>query len=116
MYLPDQGTLKQPYANQGQAQANAYNETTAPQSMSDAITSRLQNIRSNFADLCASDNHAAEKIVGSAPTPIAGAALGQIKVEKPPTSFLDGLLQIIAELENIGSVTQEHLNRIHRQF
>lgn len=97
----------------GQAcEANA-----APQTMADSIMSRLRNMRSNFIDLRASADNAADKIVGSAPTPIQGASTGQIAPVAPPaSSFLDGVMQLITDLENIGADAQQHLNRIHRQF
>lgn len=107
-----QSTAQQQYLGAQQTAVNA-----APQSMSESIISRLQSLRSYASEISSMANHAAEKIVGSAPTPIAGNSTGQIKGERPPaSSFLDGVQQLVGDLEAIARDTQEHLNRIHRQF
>jgi hypothetical protein len=89
--------------------------TVAPQSASEAIISRLTAIRSYLAENRSSANHAADKIVGSAPQP--PVQTGQIKGERPePYCFLDSLSQIIGDIEDIMRETQDHLSRLHRSF
>jgi hypothetical protein len=92
-------------------------QTGVPVSASEAILSRLNTLRMNFAENCQSASHIGDKIVGSAPTPLAnGTIAGDAKARPPATCFMDALERAVSELESIGRDTQEHLNRIHRSF
>jgi hypothetical protein len=110
------------YAAQGQAASNMYAgesaASTAPVSASETIISRLNSIRMNLAENRSSACHAADKIVGMAPTPIAESnASNQIKGEHPPAHcFIDALQQVIGDIEKIMRDTQDHLGRLHRSF
>lgn len=110
----DNAKFAQAAAQQGAYQAGL-GAQTASQNMSEGIISRLLSIRSNLMENSASASSVADKIVGSAPTPLNPA--GQIKGERPPASgFLDSVQQALSDLERIGSELQEHLNRLHRAF
>lgn len=97
----------------------ATKDAAPPHTASESIIARLANIRANLSDLCQSMSHAADKIVGSAPTPIqqTGALQGAAKADRPPAScFMDAIQQALTDLERIGSEVQDHLGRIHRSF
>lgn len=111
------------YQQNAKAQyATATESTAAPISTSESIIARLNGIRMGLAENRSSANHVAEKIVGVAPTPIAGSSLGQasnamIKGEHSPACcFIDALQQVIGDIEDIARDTAEHLNRLHRSF
>lgn len=117
MDYAQQSNAKSQYNLQQQAASTYPQETTAaPMSASESIIARLNSIRMALAENRSNANHAAEKIVGSAPTPLAGAT-GQIKGEHPPACcFIDALQQVIGDIEDIARDTAEHLNRLHRSF
>ena len=114
------------FAQANAAAQNAYSaglagatQAQAPELQSANILNRLKNLRHSLRELNASTDSAAEKIVGSMPTPLnsgAGALVG-VKAEREPGCFLDALSQIVTDLETVveGDL-RENINRFHRFF
>lgn len=109
---------KSNYAAQNSYAGLTQGTTAAPELQSTNIITRLRNLQHSLKELNASTDSAAEKIVGSAPTPISnGIEAGEIKGDRPPTCFLDALTMAVTDLERIveGNL-RENVNRFHRFF
>lgn len=110
-----QGDQQKAYANN--LSQGALNGATEVQNASSAILSRLNSLRSQALEICSSASHAADKVVGTVPTPIRENSTGQIKAEYPPACcFLDAVNQVISDLERAANETHEHVSRLHRAF
>lgn len=100
---------------QGQPAGN-FHPPTPPQTSAESILTRLTDIRTKMHETCSSLCLTADKIVGSAPTPLSTTAGEPIKNGRIPTSFLESVQQMIADLENLCVETDEHLRRLNRSF
>jgi hypothetical protein len=89
-----------------------------PELQSTNILNRLRKLQQSLKELNASTDAAAEKIVGSMPTPISnGIEAGEIKGDRSPMCFLDALTMAVNDLEHIveGNL-RDNINRFHRFF
>jgi len=93
----------------------ALGTSTAPELQSANVINRLKKLQQSLKELNSSVDSAAEKIVGSAPTPIPSGIEG-VKAERPPSCFLDALTMALSELERVETDLRNNVNRFHRFF
>jgi hypothetical protein len=79
------------------------------------ILTRLNSLQKSLYELNASADSAAQKIVGSMPTPLTNSTAKQT-VDRDPSCFLDALSQAVSELESIEADLRNNVNRLHRHF
>lgn len=86
----------------------------ASQSASEAITLRLSALSSHYRTIAENASAIADKIVGSAPTPISAEAKN---LQQPPAfCFLDSLQHLVGDCERAAEEAAEHLARLNRSF
>jgi hypothetical protein len=109
---------KSNYAAQNSYSNLAQSTSAAPELQSANILTRLRNLQQSLRELNASTDAAAEKIVGSMPTPISnGIEAGESKGIHSPVCFLDALTIAVNELEGIvEGKLRDNVNRFHRFF